>query len=234
MKRYLVCLAFIANSANGLELQPFTASYLVHWKGMTAGSSTVTLSRGQDNHWTYETRNIARGPFRVVLPGDITQHSEFILADGAVQPLLYRGDDGRASTKRDIDIHFDWTTRRVTGIYEDKRIDMPIEPGVWDDLSVQLALMVELSGGKMPTGFRLVDRDLIKDYLYTREGDAAIDTALGRMTTALFRSRRPGAQHSTLFWCAPDLGYLPVKVERQDGKNRVEWSMAIESQRRGP
>jgi hypothetical protein len=199
---------------------------------MTAGSSTVTLSRGQDDHWTYESRNIARGLFRVAVPGDITQRSELMLVDGAVRPQHYRGDDGTASTKRDIDIRFDWTTHRVTGIYEDKRIDMPVEAGVLDDLSIQVALMVELSNGRMPAGFRLVDRDLIKDYLYTREGDATIQTALGSKTTVIFRSRRPGAMHSTLFWCAPDLGYLPLKVERQDGKNRVEWSMSVETVRR--
>ncbi len=29
-----------------------------------------------------------------------------------------------------------------------------------------------------------------------------------------------------MFWCAPELGYLPLKVERRDGKD-VEWSMAV-------
>jgi hypothetical protein len=51
--------------------------------------------------------------------------------------------------------------------------------------------------------------------------------ALGRLDAEIFSSRRPGSDRATWFWCAPSLGYLPLKVERRNG-TKVEWSMAIQ------
>jgi len=36
----------------------------------------------------------------------------------------------------------------------------------------------------------------------------------------------PGSRKGTWFWCAPELGYLPLKIERRDGKN-VVFSMRL-------
>ena len=35
----------------------------------------------------------------------------------------------------------------------------------------------------------------------------------------------------TRFWCAPDRGYIPLKVEQTRGKD-VEWTMEIRSLKR--
>ena len=49
---------------------------------------------------------------------------------------------------------------------------------------------------------------------------------IGTFDTIKYRSRRPDSDRGTVFWCAPELGYMPVKVERQRG-SKVEWSMSI-------
>ena len=53
-------------------------------------------------------------------------------------------------------------------------VDLPIEAGVQDDLSIQVALMQELLRGRTPSTFRLLDRNVIKDYQYTPEGTAKL------------------------------------------------------------
>jgi acyl-CoA synthetase (AMP-forming)/AMP-acid ligase II len=53
-----------------------------------------------------------------------------------------------------------------------------------------------------------------------------VRSAIGEYRTVIFRSARPDSKNGTYFWCAPDLGYLPLKVERRDGKE-VQWSMAV-------
>ena len=105
-------------------------------------------------------------------------------------------------------------------------VDVALQPGLQDSLSVQLALIHELLAGRTPETFVMLDRDEIKDYLYTAEGKERVKTALGEHDTVRYRSRRPNSDRSTMFWCAPDLGYLPVKVERHKG-SKIEWSMTL-------
>jgi hypothetical protein len=214
------------------DLQPFTARYTWNYKGMNAGQSTLTLSHLPDGRWSYASRSVARGLFRLVAPGDITQDSVFRLEGDQVMPEHYRGDDGTAATKRDVELRFDWPARRVRGVYENVAVDLPIEPGVHDDMSIQVALMHELLRGREPAHFRLIDRNLVKDYQYSHEGSGLLQTPLGEKQVVIYRSRKFGARASTLFWCAPDLGYLPLKVERHDGADKVEWTMSIQAAKR--
>ncbi len=78
----------------------------------------------------------------------------------------------------------------------------------------------------------MVDKTKIKEYIYTEEGAATLQTTLGPRRTVLYRSGRPGSPHGTWFWCDPELGYLPVNVERRSG-NSVEWSMTLDSAKVG-
>lgn len=232
MKRLaLFCLlllpcVFIAQAE---ELQPFTVRYAWTLKGLSAGTSTVTLKHLDGERWSYASRSVARGLFRLIASGDIVQDSTLRVAGNLVLPEHYRGDDGTSATSRDVQVDFDWQARRVRGVYEDVAVDMPIEPGVHDDMSVQVALMQGLLHGAAPTGFRLVDRNILKEYAYTSAGSADLETPLGRQRTVIYRSQRIGSKSSTLFWCAPSLGYLPIKVERHDGNDKVEWAMTIEA-----
>ncbi len=66
----------------------------------------------------------------------------------------------------------------------------------------------------------------IKDNTFTAEGSERLRTAVGEYHTVKYRSSRPDSDKSTVFWCAPELGYLPLKVELRDGKD-LEVSMRI-------
>ena len=86
--------------------------------------------------------------------------------------------------------------------------------------------MHELLSGRTPKYFVLLDKDKVKDYNYTAQGEENLQTVLGERHTVIFRSARPGSADGTFFWCAPDMGYLPLKVERREGKS-VQWSMTL-------
>ncbi|MGC4027501.1 MAG: DUF3108 domain-containing protein [Steroidobacteraceae bacterium] len=209
------------------ELRPFTASYNVSWHGMSAGNSQLQLEQLGDGTWRYSSRNRARGIFRIALPSELSQRSLFTLQDDQVQPLRFEADDGSdSSSKGDADLRFDWNRGRVTGRSGGKDVDLPLTPGLQDAMSIQVSLMHALLRGGTPQRFSMLDGDRVKEYVYTREGSETLATALGSHETVIFRSARPDSTSGTWFWCAPDLGYLPVKVERRDGR-KVEWSMSL-------
>jgi hypothetical protein len=214
--------------APAAELRPFMASFNVTWKGMSAGTSELELTHSGNSKWLYVSRSHASGLFRLVLPAELSSQSVFTIRDGLVIPEHFSGDDGTDSTQRDQDLRFDWNAGRVSGTAETRKVDIPVQPGVQDGMSIQIAMINDLVSGRTPTRVQMVDKDKVKEYLYTNEGNETLQTALGVQRTVVFRSARPNSEYGTWFWCAPDLGYLPVKVERRKG-HKVQWSMAVRS-----
>jgi len=202
--------------------QPFKVTFAVEWRGMSAGTSTLQLTRQGPTEYTYQSSNTARGLFRLALPDTITQTSHFTIVDGQVTPLKYVGDDGSSDTSRDVTLNFDWDTRRVTGTAENKPVDQPLVAGVQDSLSVQIALMCALARGESPKSFQLIDKDEVKEYQYTQEGSTTLDTPIGKLDTVIYTSQRAGASRLTRLWIAPSLGYLPVRAEQvRKGKREL-------------
>jgi hypothetical protein len=211
--------------------QPFTAIYAIEWRGMGAGTSTIELTKTAPNSFRYQSRNAARGIFRVALPGTIMQTSDLSIVGAEVKPLSFTAEDGSSDTARDVNLKFDWEARRVTGTAENEPVDVPIEPGVQDPGSVQIALMRELAAGRSPTSFMMIDKNEVKEYQYKREGDETVDTALGKIDTVIYTSQRTGSTRLTRLWIAPSLGYVPVRGE-QMRKGKREFTLQIRSLKR--
>jgi hypothetical protein len=225
--------AAAADSVNGSNCpQPFKVTFDVEWRGMGAGTSTLQLTRKSATEYTYRSSNTARGFFRLAIPDTITQASDFTIIDRKVRPTSYVGDDGSSDTARDVSLNFNWAEGRVTGIAEDKPVNQPIEPGVQDSLSVQIALMCALAAGESPKSFQLIDKDEVKEYQYRHEGNATLETPAGKLDTVIYTSQRAGASRLTRLWIAPSLGYLPVRAE-QIRKGKRELSLKLKSVERG-
>lgn len=223
----LMTLAAIAPAAaSDWAPQPFRATYAVQWKGMNAGTSTLELRRIGVDTWVYDSRNVARGLFRLAIPDTITQSSELRFRDNAPQPLRYRTDDGSNSTDRDIALDFDWTKRRVTGTAENRTVDLPMPADVQDPMSVQIAQMRVAASGAAAVRFHTIDKDEIKTYDFTHTGSERLVTALGELDTEIYESRRSGSSRMIRIWMAPSLDYLPVRAERRRA-GKVEFTMAI-------
>lgn len=211
---------------------PFRAAYAVQWKGMTAGTSQLELRRTGTDTWRYDSRNVARGLFRLAIPDTVTQSSELRFANGETQPLQFRGDDGGPATDRDVALDFDWQAGRVTGKAENRPVDLAIAAGVQDPMSIQIAQMHAAATGAVPARLHSIDKDRIKEYDFTRIGPQKLATDLGELDTIVFESRRPGSSRVIRLWMAPALGYLPVRAERRKGE-KLEFMMTIREYSRG-
>jgi hypothetical protein len=227
------------------ELKPFEASYTWTWHGMTVAVSTLRLEHGGGDAigagldagldpggdiWTYRSSSEPRGIGRM-FPQRPKQESVLLLSQNGVQPLKYHADDGTSSTKNDADVEFDWIHGRMRGVYEDAKVDMPTAPGVQDDLSVQIAMIVELMRGHTSGKFSMLNKSSVRGYTYALEGEEKQSTPLGVIDTLRFRSQRAYSPRVTRFWCAPSLGFIPMKVE-QTRDSDVQWTMRVLSVKR--
>jgi hypothetical protein len=216
-------------TAGADELRPFQASYTWIWHGMTVAESNLRLERTGDT-WTYSSRSEPRGLGRLLSERPKTV-SVLRVTSAQVEPLSYKGDDGTGSTKRKVDVEYDWEKHRITGVYENTPVDLPLAPGVQDEASVQVALMVELLRGHNPERFELLDKNNVREYSYVREGEETLKTPLGDVATVIYRSQRANSPHVNRYWCAPGRGYIPMRVEQKRG-DEVQWTMEIQSLRR--
>ena len=216
-------------AAAAAELKPYTATYNGIWKGITVAVSTLKLEQTGDT-WTFSARSEPRGIGRMasgIFPP--LQVSVVRVTAQGVLPQSFKstgGDPGKS-----IILNYDWENHRVTGVYEGTQVSLPLTPQVQDDGSVQLALMVELLAGRTPPTVQLIDKNSVREYEFSRDGEATIKTPMGDVKTEVFKSQKKNSPRITRFWCAPDRGYVPMRVQQKKGED-VQWTLEIQSLKR--
>jgi hypothetical protein len=209
-------------------LAPFAAHYTAEWKSISVGTSDIVLKEGTaPGRYVYTWTMTARGIFRIVYSNDVIQKSWFSVIADHVRPEKYHAEQGDAA----VNIDFDWDAGQARGVSENKPVNLKLAQGTQDVTSIQIEVMMDLKNGNLPTTFQILDKDEIKDFIYTQEGPARIRTALGELDTLVVSSRRAGNNRVLKMWFAPSLGYVPVQAERsRDGK--LEFAMRIKSLKR--
>lgn len=219
-------LVMAMGAAGAEELKPYRATYNGIWHGMTVAVSTLKLEQTGDA-WTFSSRSEGRGIGKLasgVFPP--VQVSVVRVSDQHVLPQSFKSGGGDAG--KSIELKYDWQSRRVTGTYENTKVDLPLTPQVQDDGSVQLDLMVELLAGRTPQTVQLIDKNSVREYQFTRGAEETINTPLGDVRTVVFKSQKKNSPRITSFWCAPDRGYIPMKVQQKKGDD-VQWTLEIQS-----
>ena len=221
-----LALAAMTGTSRADELKPYQATYAGIWHGMTVAISHLELGQTGDT-WTTSSASSPRGIGRLaagIFPP--RQVSVVRVTASGVQPQSFRSEGGERA--KSTDLTYDWQAARVTGLYEGAKVDQALAPGVQDDGSVQLALIVELLAGRTPRSFRMIDKSGTREYQFARDGDATLETPLGTVATVVYRAQKAGSPRITRFWCAPKSGYVPMKVEQTRG-DEVQWTMEIQS-----
>jgi hypothetical protein len=209
-------------------MAPFSAQFQADWKGITVGTSNIELKPdAAPGHYVYTWTVTARGIFRIAYSDDLVQTSWLSIDSNHARPEKYLGKQGSAS----VAVDFDWPNRRASGVSEGRPIDLKLNEGTQDVMSIQVEVMLDLKYGTLPTSFHIIDKDQLKEFIYSQEGAAKINTAIGELDTVIVTSRQPGNNRILKMWFAPSLGFVPVQAERsRNGK--LELAMRIKSLKR--
>ena len=214
-------------SAADAGIAPFSARYQADWKSINVGTSDLELKQDTEpGHYVYTWSITAHGIFRLYRD-EVTQQSWLSIDADHVRPEKYRAEDGSSS----VNLDFDWDGGHVRGTSENKPVDLTLKEGTQDLLSIQVEVMLGLKKGNLPKTFQIIDKDKLKEFIYTQEGTANIRTALGQLDTVIVESRQAGNNRILRMWFAPSLGFVPVQAERtRDGK--LEFAMRIKTLKR--
>lgn len=203
---------------------PFVATYTISWHGVTAGTSTLQLRETAPQSYLYTSTDTAYGVFRLAFPHPLLQSSRFTIEDGKVQPLDFQA----GGAGNDVMARFDWKTGQVTGMAKGKRLDLKLQAGTQDPLSVQIAIMLKLLARDAPDSFWMLNTDEIDRFQYVRHGESTLDTPAGKLRTILYTSHQPGSDKTTYLWLAPALDYMPARAE-QHRKGSTQVALEIRS-----
>jgi Protein of unknown function (DUF3108) len=224
----LLGFAACAARAENNVLPSFAAHYEAYWKSINVGVSDLALrAEAEPNHYYYTWTVAARGVFKLLYSDEVKQQSWLTIVDDHVQPQRYLGEEGASK----VSLQFDWDAGRVRGTSETKPVDLKVEKGVQDIMSIQVEVMLDLKNGRLPKTFKILEKDQPKDFNYNNEGPAKLKTIVGELDTIVVTSQRTGNNRILRMWFAPSLGYMPVQAERsRDGK--LEFAMRLRSMKR--
>ena len=209
----LLGLYSLATNATPI-LTPFTAEYTLKRAGISIAKARFRLQKLDDEgRYVYESRTTSSRWLSWLSRDKLHERSEMKLGAQGIQPLEYRYDHTGGDKERHVRLSFDWENQRVVNDINDDRWSMDIPPGTLDKFIVQVALMLDVPRQDRELTYQVADGGRLKTYQFTRLEEGRIKTPVG--TFRAIRVKRMKDKRQTEFWCAPELGYLPIRVVQQ-------------------
>lgn len=209
------------------ELRPFSAVYHLFLAGMMFGEVRVSLSVTPEDEYVYRAHTIPGDLIKLFREDEITEESRGKIVDGAIRPDLYLYRHKHSEKNRDATLKFDHEAGQVNNEIRGSHWTMSVPSGVQDKFSQQLALIHSVLNGAENPSFPVADGGKLKTYSYDRIEQGAIETPAGSFE-AIALARRKGDRPSRMtIWLAPDLRFLPVKVEKRESGDR--FTMVLQS-----
>ncbi|VXC67713.1 Dehydrogenase [Pseudomonas sp. 8Z] len=217
MRRALLfALTLFSLPAFSTELEPFSASYTADWKQLpVSGSAERTLEKVDGERWKLDFE-------ASMLVAGLTEQSTFKLDNGTLLPLSYRFDRSGLGKSKKVEQDFDWQQKQVIGSDRDNAVRLPLNRGLLDKSSYQIALQLDVADGKQSMSYQVVDGDEIETYDFRVLGEEVVRTRAGLIDAVKVERVRDPTQSSrkTILWFAKDWGYLLVRLHQveTDGK----------------
>jgi len=219
MTRVFVLLLSIACAipAEAANLPPdFIAKYSIRKGLLEIGKATRSLAHAADGSLLYTSESRTSGMTAMLFPERVIQTTRFEMKDGFIRPLDYRYQrDGRK--KKSVTQTYQWQIGEVTSRVDGETYQYATPPRTLDQNIYQLGIMLDLADEKRSMHYSVGENVRLKGYdITSTRREIVVTQLLGRIDTIVVRSDNDNV-HTTL-WCAPELAYLPVRIEHtEDG-----------------
>ncbi|HEX8595305.1 MAG TPA: DUF3108 domain-containing protein [Pseudomonas sp.] len=203
-------------AAHAADLQPFSASYTADWKQLPmSGTAERSLAAGPNGTWTLNFK-------ASMMIASLTEVSTLKVDKDVLLPQTYNFERGGLGKSKKVDLAFDWSTKFVTGTDRGDAIKLPINRGILDKSTYQLALQHDVAEGKKSMSYQVVDGDEIDTYDFRVLGSEKVATKAGQVDAIKVERVRDPTQSKriTVLWFAKDWDYLLVRLQQveTDGK----------------
>lgn len=198
----------------------YAATYRVTYKGKEAGSAEFSVRYLADRDlYEFSSRVLAKGLLKLARPHPAVERSQFRVDANGLRPLEFWYEDGSRSGEDNLHMVFDWERRIASVSTAAARRELALPDSALDRGSLQVALMRDLAATNQLPTYRLADGDSVAEYEYMDNGTATMPIGAGSVATRILTQQRAGSSRTTWLWVAPELRFLPVRIEqRRDGE----------------
>ncbi|WP_191485255.1 DUF3108 domain-containing protein [Pseudomonas sp. FEN] len=198
------------------DLQPFSASYTADWKQLPmSGSAERSLSKNDNGTWTLSFK-------ASMVIASLTEASTIRLDKDTLLPQSYMFERGGLGKAKKIDLDFDWSSKMVTGTDRGDPVKVPLNSGMLDKSTYQLALQRDVAAGKKSMSYQVVEGTDTDTYDFRVLGAEKVSTKAGSVDAIKVERVRDPTQNkrTTVMWFAKDWDYLLVRLQQveTDGK----------------
>ena len=218
MRRALLfAVALLALPAvNAADLKPFSASYTADWKQLPmSGTAERSLAKEANDVWKLSFK-------ASMMIAGITEDSTLTVDKDVLLPKTYNFERSGLGKAKKADLDFDWSSKMVTGVYDKDPVKLPLNRGMLDKSSYQLALQLDVAAGKKSMSYQVVDGDEVSTYDFRVLGSEKVETKAGQIDAIKVERVRDPTQSKriTVMWFAKDWDYLLVRLQQveTDGK----------------
>lgn len=211
----LALLAATATAGGGelpAPLTPFQAEYRLTDGTSRVGRAEIGLEPVREG-WRYYSRVKPEGLY-ALLVGEVNDTARLEVHGNGLRPLRFR-HDGSDKDER-IEIEFDWAAgeARASGPKADRTL--PLEPGTHDQFSAMLAVILAFADGQEQLELPSIDDDgELEPLVFQRAGRESIEVPLGTYKAVHVRRIRENGKRETDTWLAPELGWVPVRIDQR-------------------
>ena len=208
----------LASAGQAFAMSPFQASYQFSYNGKNMGSATRTLSQ-TGNNWTYVFSAKAGGI------ASASETSRFTFTNGKIGSSSFSRTSKILVHNNSMNIKFNPSTKTINTKKDDKSRSFTWQAGVLDELNAELQLREDLKAGGLKSSYLIADAKEVEARRFIKQGTEKVSTQYGTFDTVKVILRPSKPNRSTIFWLAPKLDYLPVKVTHQDGNTSYGLSL---------
>lgn len=221
MRKFLITMLLVmmtVPAAYAATLKPYTATYSVITHGIRAGESEFKLQQIGPRRWRFSSESHTTGLVSLFRDDAISESSVFTVGntgqfDAREYHYSHTGDDERTQN-----ILFDWKKCLAHSTYRGDKATIKIPRDASDPFLAQLKLSQRVAKGMTEGAFTVINRNKLDVYHLRVTGKAAVVVPAGGYKTIRVERSEPGSSRKTIFWLAPKLNYVPVKVEQlKDG-----------------
>ena len=212
----LACILFQIGNLNAVPAD-YEAVYTV--KLLQADGTLRAKLENNDGTYTYTLKTEPTGFWKLIANGSINESSEFEIINDEIRSINYRLNDTIRRNARESEVDFDWSKKVIKGFYKDRVIDFNIEKRILTRILLQIEIMHQKQRNNLKDTYLIIDKDEIKEIDITSSNSRKkISVPFGSYDVIEVSHRSKNSNRINTFWLAPELDFIPVKLEQTEGK----------------
>jgi len=209
-----LCLLSSAAVFAAPALAPFEVDYELERSGLTLIEMHRRLLVSGDGNYRFESDSRPTAALRWLFKDRIRETSFWRYVGDDPRPQVYRYERSGGRNEESIELVFDWSKHTVTDKRRTPVWSTTIPAETTDKLLYQLQLMLDLQAGNENPGYTVADDGKLRHYQYRKIGEETLELDFGAFKT--IKLYQNDGRRSTTIWCAPELDYLPVRIEHTE------------------